>query len=376
MHYIKGLNALRALSVALVIMSHVGILATVSSPLLKSFFTVFNALTGITFFFVISGFLITSLLIAEHEKTGHVDIKHFFIRRALRILPLYYLALLIAAMFGIFGIQKIPPTALLHGVTYTYNFVQQQNNVGFLSHLWSLAVEEQFYLIWPFLFVLLVNKPWRLVAVCVAATATCYMVVMSFNWANPIHNIYYTGRWFIPAAYSIFIGCAFALILRHSARAKAFLSSWRCFAAALLMLCTPLFFSRLLGSLNSQYLVAIGVAFLISWIATNQERRLVLALDWKPLEYLGKISYGLYVWQGIFTGNGNIDSHHWPPQPFAIGVALTLVVSVISYHWFEMPFLRMKKRFSWSLPKPTAGGPILRGDGGAQRDAGRATAGM
>ncbi|CUI40541.1 O-acetyltransferase OatA [Achromobacter xylosoxidans] len=348
MHYIKGLNALRALSVALVIMSHVGILAAVSSPALKSFFTVFNAFTGVMFFFVISGFLITTLLIAEKERTGTIGIKNFFARRALRILPLYYLALLIAALFGFFGVQKIPVEALINGVTYTYNFVQQKHNVGFLSHLWSLAVEEQFYLIWPFLFLLMIGKPWRLVVLCMVCTLICYSVARSFNWYDPIHNIYYLGRWFIPAAYPIFIGCIFALVLHYNAAAKRMLGSWACLAIALAFLAVPLVFRHTLSSLNQQYLVAVGVGLLICWISRNQHRKTVQALEVGPIAYMGKISYGLYVWQGIFTGNGNIDSHHWPPQPFAIGVALTLVVSVISYHWFEMPFLRMKKRFSWT----------------------------
>ena len=356
MHYIKGLNALRALSVALVIMSHVGILAAVSSPMLKSFFTIFNAFTGVMFFFVISGFLITTLLIAERERTGTIGFKNFFARRALRILPLYYLALLIAVVFGILGIQKIPAEAIVKGITYTYNFVQQKNNVGFLSHLWSLAVEEQFYLVWPFLFLLMIGKPWRLVALCMVSTLICYSVARSFNWHDPIHTIYYLGRWFIPAAYPIFIGCAFALVLHYSAAAKVILGSWVCLAAALGLLAAPLVFEHTLGSLNQQYLVAFGVALLICWISRNQHLKAVQVLESGPIAYMGKISYGLYVWQGIFTGNGNIESHHWPPQPFTLGVALTIIVSIISYHWFETPFLRLKKRFSWGRSGQSAPG--------------------
>lgn len=345
MKKIAGFDALRALSVTLVILSHIGVIGAVSSPWLKAFFTVFNAFTGVTFFFVLSGFLITTLLIKEHRSAGRIDIKNFFMRRALRILPLYYLSIGIAYLFGVFGVQKIPDAAIIHGLTYTYNFVPVQFNVGFLSHLWSLAVEEQFYLIWPFLFLLLVAKPWRLVLICIVATATCYSVAISFDWHSEIHKLYYVGRWFIPAAYPIFIGCMFALMLQYSTSAKRILGTWYCLTVATLFLSAPLVFHNALNSLNQQYFVAFGVALLICWISQNQHQRAVQLLDWGPIGYLGTISYGLYMWQGIFTGNGNIDSHNWPP-PMGWGVLLTFVAAPLSYHSFEKPLLKLKSKFA------------------------------
>ena len=353
---IRGLDALRALSVLLVILSHIGVLSAVSEPGIKSFFTVFNAFTGVTIFFVISGFLITTLLIAEKDRIGTIHIRNFFLRRALRILPLYYLAILIAALFGLFGVQQISGAALLHGVTYTYNFVRIQDNIGFLSHLWSLAVEEQFYLIWPFVFASLIVRPLRLVGVCILSIAACYAAYLSIDFESSIPKTYYVTRWFLPAAYPIFVGCLFALSCHHWAWFRKLLVTKTALAASAFMLCWPLvlpdftpvvteWFSPL--QFLERFIVVTGIAGAISWLFLNQENRVVKRLDWGPIGYLGKISYGLYVWQGIFTGNGNIDSHYWPPQPFAWGAVLTVVVSIISYHYFEVPFLRMKKRFAW-----------------------------
>jgi len=363
MKKIIGLDALRALSVLLVILSHVGVTNAVSTPVLKSFFTVFNAFTGVTIFFVISGFLITTLLIAEKQKTGIVNIKNFFVRRALRTLPLYYVAILIAALFGLFGVQQISSAALLHGITYTYNFVRVQDNVGFLSHLWSLAVEEQFYLLWPFIFASLIVKPLRLIGICILSIVACYMAYLAIDLDSPIPNTYYVTRWFLPAAYPIFVGCLFALSCHHWSRFREFLATKAALAASVIMLFWPLIFPDFTAAVAEwfsplqfleRFVVVTGIAGTISWLVLNQESWVVKRLDWGPIGYLGKISYGLYVWQGIFTGNGNIDSHYWPP-PVIWGVVLTFGVSIVSYHVFEMPFLKLKGRFSWK--KPPSGSP-------------------
>jgi peptidoglycan/LPS O-acetylase OafA/YrhL len=89
-----------------------------------------------------------------------------------------------------------------------------------------------------------------------------------------------------------------------------------------------------------------GIGLVIAWVALNQHRRAVQQLDWGPLGYLGMISYGLYIWQGLLTGNGTYRSFSfYPPEPW-IGALLTLPAAMLSYHFYEQPILRLRKRFS------------------------------
>ena len=151
---IRGFDALRAISVLLVILSHTGVLGRASdaAPILAAAVSVFNANFGVKTFFVLSGFLITSLLIAEHREAGRVDIPAFMLRRALRILPLYVVILTLAVVLMCLGIARPAWTAALYSLFYVYNFLPHANEVNYLNHLWSLSVEEQFYILWPFVF--------------------------------------------------------------------------------------------------------------------------------------------------------------------------------------------------------------------------------
>ena len=368
MKKIIGFDALRAISVTLVILSHAGIIASVSSPALKSFFTAFNANTGVTIFFVLSGFLITTLLRKEKDAAGRINIPHFFARRALRILPLYYLAIIIAAFVSALNIQAIHPSALVHAITYTYNFVQQSKDVNFLSHLWSLAVEEQFYLMWPFVIAALSPKPYRLAIFCILIIAACCMfLVVSTQW-DVLSRRFYLTRWFIPAALPILVGCLFAIMLHaviYKASIQTALASPLALAVSLSAVFCPLWLSPTTHSFFSQLSVVFGIGTLVSWISLNQASIFVKCLDWGPIGYLGKISYGLYVWQGILTGNGPYrETLHWPPPP-VLGAILTLIVAPMSYHFFEKRFLSLKSRFATeigAIPPRASGDHRLQGE--------------
>src|SRR5690349_14026649 len=108
---------------------------------------------GVQLFFIISGFLITWLMLREDERSGRVNLKHFYIRRALRILPAYLALLAVIAVLQACTSLTIPPRAWLGNLTFTANYLGGQPWVS--DHLWSLSVEEQFYLLWPCMFVVL-----------------------------------------------------------------------------------------------------------------------------------------------------------------------------------------------------------------------------
>ncbi|HEK0817414.1 TPA: acyltransferase [Pseudomonas aeruginosa] len=137
---IKGLDGLRAISVLFVIMSHAEAWQAlgITSGAVRS---ALSAQTGVNIFFVLSGFLITYLLIKEKEATGKIDIISFIKRRALRIFPLYYLAIFFLMYMNYTGRANIPNCSFVYALTYTINFYPKECAYSAMSHFWSLSVE-------------------------------------------------------------------------------------------------------------------------------------------------------------------------------------------------------------------------------------------
>lgn len=170
---IQGLDGLRAISVITVIMSHAELWQRfgISSESLTS---IFSANLGVRMFFALSGFLITFLLIKEQDQTGRINVRDFWIRRVLRIFPLYFLAITIVLLMGYIGWARIPDCTFAYAYTYTLNFAPNECNFSSVSHLWSLAVEEHFYIVWPVVFLVGVDSRFRwqpclLLLVCISA---------------------------------------------------------------------------------------------------------------------------------------------------------------------------------------------------------------
>jgi peptidoglycan/LPS O-acetylase OafA/YrhL len=337
---IYGFDAIRAVSVLLVIASHVGIVEGAKNPTLVEFFSVFNASLGVRCFFVLSGFLITTLLLKEYEKTGRIDVKAFMIRRALRILPLYFLVLLSLWPYFEAGRFWQPINTATYAILFAYNFIPNELNVHYLSHLWSLGVEEQFYIVWPFVFGILAAKRMRLIWLCLGIVALCAArMSLGYGDAELTHA---PNRWTIPAIYPIALGAGLAIFIRdqvYGKRSTAVVSSPFALAGGVLLVALPL--------LNADIplidiIGAVGISVCIGWIYTNQQSIAVRALEFRPLVYFGTISYGLYMWQGVLTGNGpQRQLLNFPPDPMT-GALLTLPAAVISWHLFEQPILRLR----------------------------------
>lgn len=333
---IKGLDGLRAISVLLVIMSHAEAWTAlgVTSTAVRS---ALSAHTGVNVFFLLSGFLITFLLIKEKEATGRTDIVAFIKRRALRIFPLYYLAIFFLMYMDATGSASIPNCSFAYALTYTVNFYPKECAYSAMSHFWSLSVEEHFYLFWPLVFCL--GKRTAIIAAAIIAAA-CLLIGASIY---PESQRFYFNRWTFPAMLPILTGCllAFACNLpwvRSTASDEA--TSGILLIAILFGLATPAFISS-----DLVWLLSVGA--LVLYIYHNQKSMLVRLLEFKPLAALGIISYGLYVWQGIFTGNGPYRTGAAFPPGVDVGVWLTFIVAPLSYVFFERPLIRLKSRYSW-----------------------------
>jgi len=317
-------------------------------------FQLFSGSAGVMIFFVISGFLITTLLLREKDKFGTINFKFFFIRRFMRLLP--PLVIFFTAIFVLMFTNQIEPDyiALLLSFFYVYNFVPYEFLVAELAHTWSLAVEEQFYLIWPFvIYQLKVIKKIMLFAialiiVCFVARILVDLPIVYNGKTYFLENYTYIKRWFIPAAMPIMIGSLTAILwFKNAAFFEKHLSNkWYIPLLALALYCVQLVIPGV--SLYVIYLLQpIGVALLLQWMCFNQQTLLVKIFDWSPLAFIGRISYGIYVFQGLFllTGPGG----KLVIQQYPLNIILTLVVSVASYFLVEKPVMRYKNRFKPGL---------------------------
>lgn len=333
---IKGLDGLRAISVLLVIMSHAEAWQAlgITSSALRS---ALSAQTGVSVFFVLSGFLITYLLIKEKEATGKIDIIAFIKRRALRIFPLYYLAIFFLVYIDYTGKARIPTCSFAYALTYTINFYPKECAYSAMSHFWSLSVEEHFYLFWPLIFCL-----GKRIAVLVALAIATSCVIFGTS-LYPDSTLYYMNRWTFPAMLPILAGCLLAFICNTETIKTTMTKK----PTSNILLIAILSGAAAPAFINSDVIWLTSICALVLYVFYNQNSTLVKLLEFKPLASLGIISYGLYVWQGVFTGNGPYRSGAPYPPSVDVGVWLTFIVAPLSYVFFENPIMKLKKKYSW-----------------------------
>jgi peptidoglycan/LPS O-acetylase OafA/YrhL len=342
--YIKGFDALRALSIILVIASHLGLYDVLpeSDFVRTRLWMVINGTTGVQVFFTLSGFLITSILIKELSKTGTIHFRNFYARRFLRLLPplvIFYIFIGILMNQNMIESSRI---GLSYSIFYIYNFVPRIHNISELGHMWSLALEEQFYLAWPLVLFFIRNLR-SAIFVIIGAIGLCVLSV--FIYQNIEWTKYYNSeRWFFPAIAPVLIGSAFAMVQQlQSEKWKGFIQKdLPVFFISMLCFFSPLYFP--LKILNLAFIPqAVGIAIFLMWILNHQRSRLVHFLNNPVLNYIGKISYGLYVYQGIFLRTGPGGELFIQQAPLNLG--LTILVAILSFHLIENPVLKFKSRF-------------------------------
>ncbi len=250
---------------------------------------------GVTIFFVLSGFLITRLLLGEKASSGHVDLRSFYIRRAFRLFPIYYLVLAIYCLL-LLGLRMRPDfLGGFKGALAYYAFYLQEIPF-FRSHSeqtpfyqsWSLGIEEKFYFVWPF--VAFCNGFVGTLRARKTLATTCVVVFSAAQY-------FASGRYIFPYA-AISMGCLLALLDNDPTfrmRLNSGLSSWRSWAAvALLCLFHVIAVSHVrVASSVATLLYPIGVSLVL--IASLSSRSLGAALSSGPMTLLGRLSYGIYL---------------------------------------------------------------------------------
>ena len=342
---IASLDGLRALSIVLVMIGHLfGRSGTVVDGRAQLFSRV--AHFGVIVFFVISGFLITTLLLDERARTGTTDLTAFYVRRALRIVPPLLLFLTGVLIGGHLGWFSLTNSDVVHALTYTTNY--QVAPSWTLGHLWSLSVEEQFYLLWPLLFVRLSARRAVTPALAMFVAAPLVRALMHVM----ISNSKYRDLPVFPAvADAIAAGCLMALL-------RPRLLAWQPYvrftgSPALALLLVPVvvvdtFDGYTLVNLFGAPLVLVAVTVLMEACTRMRATPVGALLNWRPVAFIGTISYSLYLWQQPFL---NPQAHAFF-NVLPVNIMLVLSCALVSYYLVELPLMAWRRRWRQRPQRP------------------------
>lgn len=330
---LPSLDGLRAVSIGFVVLGHVLDGTLTSRPL----FFLANGDLGVNIFFGISGFLITDLLVKEFDCRGKVDLVHFYLRRAFRIFPAFYCYLGTLLLLGAMGLIKIVPKTWLSAACYLRNYYPPFEGSGdyFTAHAWSLAVEEQFYLLWPPCFALLGRRGAIWLASALIALSPGARVLNYFLLPQLRTDVNYLLHTRIDA---LMVGCLAALLVGNPQFDKllhrAFVWRLPLLAIPFVLFASPWLHVRYGGTYQLLFgytLEALAIVLALLWVVNRPGTVLGRLLNLRIMAHIGVISYSLYLWQQLFT-----YPHAWWSLP------ATLIAAETSYRLIERPFLRWR----------------------------------
>ncbi|HVW19084.1 MAG TPA: acyltransferase [Solirubrobacteraceae bacterium] len=342
--YRPTLDGLRAVGIALVVLVH--------------YCGVAGGYLGVDLFFVLSGFLITTLLLEERDGFGSVSLSRFYRRRALRLVPAlavllgFYVALIVVGVVSDhhFVDESVVWRQVAYGATYTMNLglIWDSLPAQDLKHLWSLAMEEQFYLVWPAVLVALgagtgrVRRAGPLVAAAVVA------VVAVRTALAPAHPTTLDAG-SVTRFDSILVGCVAAFARRHApgwTRRAGTPATAAVAAAAMAVLVVVARPSAPYDGLLTAFDVAAAVCLLG---VLDGQGPLARGLALRPVVFVGQISYALYLWHRpaiIFAGRAHLMDRLGVVPGKLVALAASVAVATLSYRLVERRFLRRKRRLA------------------------------
>lgn len=351
LRHIPALDGVRGVAILLVLIGHFFTYETVAKTRV---FTLLSSIggTGVDLFFVLSGFLITRILLSTRESPAFLT--NFYARRILRIFPLYYGYLFVLyAILPLLGLAQTPPARVqiwtwtyLQNVSMTFFPSRSQSLVEWTPHLWSLAVEEHFYLVWPFIvkFVDRRRLPWILACMIPFAVLSRWLVLSAG----------YGPAYLTPCRVdALGLGSLLAVIAGNEGEFKR----WgRLLRRALLVLVPVAFAGVFIFSGRGLPVVQLfkdtGTALLYTGVvmAVLQARRGGLIdsiLSHRSIMTVGKYSYGMYVFHlTIFGSLGAVVAGIWAPLRFLALAGAVFLLAATSWQFYEQPFLKLKKRFA------------------------------
>jgi peptidoglycan/LPS O-acetylase OafA/YrhL len=327
--------------VVLVVVGH-----TIYSQLGSSYRWTEFASLGVLIFFVLSGFLITGLLCAEERRFGTISLRNFYLRRAFRILPAFVVFILVVMLLVHFQlVTDISRRAIIVALLFARNFFGSGPT---LAHLWSLALEEQFYLVWPLCFRLIGRRSLLAPTLGVALAIVLYRGVAIYNAPYDYGQGIFEFRPDFRMD-SILVGCAMALALdRRPGKAGPF-SAFAQWTTRPVWVVPALLYWTLYWNVEAARSVYLSVqtalvcCLVFHVIAFPQSvAGALLRMRW--ICFMGLISYSLYLWQHPFIA---VRYPSWGfIRDFPVCIFAAMAVATLSYFFVERPFLRLKHRFS------------------------------
>lgn len=374
--YFQNLDAIRFIAALMVFLTHrmdrLFVLSNSKCVFLGRLWDLISCgYLGVDMFFILSGFLITYILLEEKKLTNHINIKNFYFRRILRIWPLYFLILLISfaiipLAFHLTEIIKTTPYRLPYYIAFLSNFdmlhqdrfpLGEGNGAVVLMQIltWSVSVEEQFYLVWPILFILV--KPRYYIYIFVFAIIGS----ITFRMCNYDDSLILAYHTFSAVVYLAMGGLSAYLILKYKSFQNFFsrMSPWVSFLVYIVGFAVLLYRDEIANSgVYGQALIPLFYGPFFTFVVLDQnyspESFLKLGKH-KFLTFWGKYSYGIYLFHPVVMAIGKYFIVHYNIVDtvflnyLIIGILsliLTLAVSYFSYNLFEKRFLVLKKKFS------------------------------
>jgi len=347
--YFNGLNGIRAFASIIVVIWHTDQFSNLFKLEKIGFSSNGMAGNAVDMFFVLSGFLITYLLIIEKNKKNTIDLKKFYIRRVLRIWPLYYLSIIISLLLIYFGVD--PGNDSLTYSYFYYFFLLA--NIAYISKiaistitpLWSVGVEEQFYLIWPNIMKRTSNYLKTFTILIIGYLLLKVLTYFVFTPSSSIFNFIESSRVDI-----MFLGAIGAYlvysnhnILKYIYRKEIQVSAWS------VLLISIIYKPIHIISFVDNEINAIFYFIIIINVASN--KKTIITLENKLVNFIGQISYGIYVYHMIVI---YILSYYLNEYSITINIitmyimviTTTILLAWISYKYFETPFLKLKNRYT------------------------------
>ncbi|HEY0185081.1 MAG TPA: acyltransferase [Rhodopila sp.] len=337
---IPSLDGLRAVSIGLVILAHS---VEFLPPHLAGRGLAAYGSIGVSIFFVISGFLITSILLDEKSSHNRIDIRNFYIRRIVRIMPAYYCFLAIMILLSACGLFVLTSRDIIASLLFVRDYKTGAQSY-LLGHTWSLSVEEQFYLFWP-VTVWLFGRT-ALLRLCIAVIVICPVLRVLTYVAIPdlrdaIDTMFHTR------ADTLIFGCVLALLWR-SERTVA-LPGWllkaptAAAACVFLLVVSPYLRLRFGGAyifpvgLSAEGLAIVSV---ICWAVARPTTLTGRLLNSRPVVAIGVLSYSIYLWQQIFLVPDMVGL----PKFYPLNLGLVIVAAATSYYALEKPLIGLRQR--------------------------------
>jgi peptidoglycan/LPS O-acetylase OafA/YrhL len=317
MKRIPSLDGLRAISITLVVLGHMA-----KSYHAPRIFWEHYAAVGVEIFFVISGFLITQILLRERETSGGIDLPRFYLRRSLRIFPAAVVFICVAVAFFWRDLRWYD---ILAALLYVANMDHVRPWI--FGHLWSLSIEEQFYLVWPS-----VLKKWykhrtAILVSVIVGSPVCQAVLYALKVRAG------SGDIFPIAGDNIAFGCLLAIFAARMPKIKGYMAA----LCTLIIILVPLFPANSAPrTLLMLFALRPLLYFCIAAVVLHVTQRPYRALNIAPVVWLGRISYSLYLWQQPFCSDPQLRSGWF--------LIFALIFACMSYYFIEQPALRLRER--------------------------------